>query len=208
MSRVLKIKVFAGTILIFISTVIVLFLKEDNSNISIKLEPSPSYRQKIKGTEAKIVIYEFSDFSCPACEKMHFYLKDLIDYFPYIRVDFKHYPLTNLHPNAMKAAIWAECAGKEYGKFWEFADLLFSTRDKWSNSTDSTKYFEEFSKKISLDLYVMKNCVSSSNAIDLVKKDMNEGDRIGVDSTPTFFLNGKKAIGGHQLVERLKEVIK
>ncbi len=209
MKKVLKIKILVASMLLFIATMLVLFLKTNSRELKVvSLSPTPKYREKTVGQKSNVIIYEFSDFSCPACQKMHFYVKELVAYFPDVKVSFKHYPLTTIHPNAFKAALWAECAGKEYGKFWEFADLLFSLREKWSNSSEPLQYFEDFSKKLSLDISVMKRCVSDSNAVDLVKADMNEGDRIGVDSTPTFFVNGKKAVGGVELVERLKEVIK
>ena len=207
MSRVLAIKISLGILVIFLSSVFILFLKGD-SRVYLNFQPLPSYRQKGSDVDAKVVIYEFSDLSCPACERSHFYLKNLLDYFPYVKVNFKHYPLTNIHPYAFKAAVWAECAGMKYSKFWEFVDLLFMNRQKWSNSQDHERFFEEYSRELLMNVSVMRDCVERSQAADLVKSDMDEGDRIGVDSTPTFFVNGKKAVGGAELVERLKEVIK
>lgn len=208
MNKVVSTKILIGLMIIFISTLFILFFVKRTDSIIVNLEPSPNYRQKIKSNDSKIVIYEFSDFSCPACQKIHFYLKDVVEYFPYISINFRHYPLTTIHPYAFKASIWAECAGIKYSKFWEFADILFLERQKWSNNPDYEKLFEEYSKRISMDVSVIKECVKKSDAIELVKKDMKEGDRIGVDSTPTFFVNGKKAVGGLELVERLKEVIR
>lgn len=208
MDKVLRVKIALSLLIIITASFFVVLIKKLNYQKVFELSPSPAYRQKIVGNEAKIVIYEFSDFSCPACMRMHFYLKDLVNYFNYIRIDFRHYPLTNIHPNALKAAVWAECAGMNYGKFWEFADLLFSNRDKWSNSADAGVFFEDFSKKLSMDINVMKNCVNSKEAFEMVTKDMKEADRLGVDSTPTFFVRGKKAVGGQELVDILKQSIK
>lgn len=207
MKKVWYVKIIVGGVLIILSSLCVLFFGKKEGSVSFNIEPSPHYRQK--GAEnSKVVIYEFSDLACPACEKAHFYLNDVVKYFPYVSVSFKHYPLTNIHPHAFKAAVWAECAGMRYSKFWEFVDILFSNRKRWSDNSDYEKLFEEYALTLSMDVKVIKECVERSQAIELVKKDMKEGDMVGVDATPTFFVNNKKAVGGFELVERLKEVIR
>lgn len=207
MKKILYIKVFLSLLIILVVTIFVLFIKPDNKNYIFKIEPSPFYRQKIK-TNEKTTIYEFSDFACPACQRMHFYLKELIEYFPDIKIEFKHYPLTEIHPYAFKASLWAECAGIKYSRFWDFADILFKERNKWSNNPDHEKLFEDYARSLSMDSRVLKDCVNNVETQKIIKKDMEEGDKLGIDSTPTFFINGKKAVGGMELVERLKEVIK
>lgn len=207
MKKILYIKFLLAFVIVSITTIFILIIKPDNKDYIFKIDPSPSYRQKTKNQE-RIVIYEFSDFACPACQRMHFYLKELTDYFPYIKIEFKHYPLTEIHPYAFKASLWAECSGIKYSKFWDFADLLFKERNKWANNNEYEKLFENYAKSLSMDVNTLKECVKKSETSNLIKKDIEEGDRLGVDSTPTFFINGKKAVGGMELIEKLKEVIK
>lgn len=209
MKKFIYLKLFIGLMIIVLVTSVVLIIKPKGADYSFNLESSPLYRQKIKDKDLeRVVIYEFSDFSCPACKNMHFYLKELVEYFPYIKITFKHYPLTEIHPYALKASLWAECAGIKYSKFWEFADLLFKEREKWSNNPEHEKIFEGYAKSLSMDIKTLRECSQSLETKNMVKRDMEEGERLGIDSTPTFFINGKKAVGGMELIEKLKEIIK
>lgn len=88
----------------------------------------------IRGDEnAKITLVEYSDFQCPFCEQAFPTVKQIMqDYKGKVRLVYKQYPITSLHPNAMIAAEASECA-KEQGKFWEYHDLLFTNQQSWAS---------------------------------------------------------------------------
>ncbi|MEF3280540.1 MAG: DsbA family protein [Elusimicrobiota bacterium] len=204
MTRLMGIKIIAAFIMIFVSTSIIFIMTETGKNIS-DIEPSPSYRQE-GNPKAKIIIIEYSDFACPACANAYIYLKNLIKYFGNdFVVNFKHFPLMTIHPYSFQAAVWAECAGKEYGKFWEFSDVLIKNRMEWSNNRDFSALFSKYAKEIGINPDLMKKCVSESNAIEIVKKDIEKADKLKLDSTPTFFVNGKIAVGLMELIELIKK---
>lgn len=99
-------------------------------NENLKVLPD-DYILGSKDKEAKITIFEFSDFQCPFCQKFQLNINQaLAEYKDKIRIIFKHFPLRSIHPNAQKAAEAAECAGLQ-GKFWEYADELFAKQGSW-----------------------------------------------------------------------------
>lgn len=205
MKRITGIKILIGFIIVLISTSVVLLIKNDPPEIS-DLELSPSYRQT-GNKNAKIIIIEYSDFSCPACEGAHQYIKNLIKYFGNdFLINFKHFPLTEIHPYSFQAAVWSECAGIKYNKFWEFGNILFENRKQWMNNKEYKKLFYDYSKKINLNPVELEKCVNGENAIDIVKSDMKRADLLKLNSTPTFFVNGKIAVGVMELIQRIKEV--
>lgn len=213
MKKALKVKIFVSFLVVVLVLPIVLFLQKKirTDNVREKLlqiKIPPDYRQKNLSNTTKIEVIEFSDFSCPACANMHFYLKDATDYFQKIHLVFKHYPLTDIHPNAFKASLWAECAGKEYGRFWDFADILFKNRQEWSFVKDPVVFFKKYAAELKMNSELLEKCSFSSDAVDIVKNDIREGDELKIDATPTFFVNKKRAVGGYELIETLKKEMK
>ncbi len=195
-------------ILIFISTVVVLFIEIKQIEMFQDTEKTYSYR-RVGNPQAKILIIEYSDFACPACAKMNEYLKNLIKYFSNdFEINFKHYPLISIHPYSFDAAVWVECAGIESNKFFEVGDLLFKNQKEWSNSKDYLKYFEKYTVEVKGDLEKIKRCYNSIEASERVKKDIEKAEKLRIDSTPTFFVNGKKAVGGWEFIEAIKEAKK
>ena len=204
MKKIISIKFIILFIIIFFSTSIVLLIKGRKTSVSDKT-PSPSYR--IKGNkDAKIIIIEYSDFACPACSYMNEYLNNLLSYFPNDFVlHFKHLPLINIHPNSFNAAVWAECVGMKENKFFEFADILFKRKNEWSNANDYLKFFEKYTREIGIDLDKIRSCYNSGETVDIVKLDIKKADKLGIDSTPTFFVNGRIAVGGSALIDEIKK---
>ncbi|MBP7795799.1 MAG: thioredoxin domain-containing protein [Elusimicrobiales bacterium] len=205
MKKITGIKIIAGFFLLLAATVIILITTEEPKEVLYDTEKTPSYRQK-GNSEAKIVIIEYTDFACPACAAANTYVSNLIKYFgDDFNVNFKHYPLTSIHPYSFNAAVWSECVGKEYNKFWEFSDMLFNRRLEWWDKKDYSKLFKAYAAELGIDDKRIAKCLGSSDAIDLVKKDMESGDKFKVDSTPTFFVNGRKAVGVMELIEEIKK---
>ncbi|OGY71631.1 MAG: hypothetical protein A3H59_02035 [Candidatus Jacksonbacteria bacterium RIFCSPLOWO2_02_FULL_43_9] len=136
---------------------------------------------------ASIVVKEFSDFQCPACGAAHPMVKNILSEFKNnIRFELYHFPLISIHPYAFGAALAAECANDQ-GKFWEMGDTLFDNQQNLLPS-DLTLY----AGQIGLDQVNFDACLDSRAHRDRVNDDINQGNAFGVNSTPTFFLDGQK----------------
>ncbi len=145
-----------------------------------------SPRPYLGSAQAKVVIEEFSDFQCPACKAAQPLLKDIIDTFgERLKLSYKHYPLVSIHTNAFRAALAAECANDQ-DKFWAYHDKLFSEQPALSRS-DLLSY----AAGLGLDNGKFTACLDSKAKTEVVRQDINEGDKKGINSTPSFLLNGQ-----------------
>jgi len=169
---------------------------------------APAYRQK-GPADAAAVIVAYSDFQCPACGHAVETLKHLESlHAGDMRVIFKHRPWERNHPNAVKAAVAAECAGRQ-GRFWEFHDKLFASQSDWGHAEDPLAKFSAFAKAQNLKLEEFETCRADPATLAVVRADMKEADRRFVNSTPTFFVNGVRMVGARQLgTLGLKEIEK
>ncbi len=152
------------------------------------------------GASAKVVIHEFSDFECPFCARGKAVVDQIAQaYGDKVKIAFRHFPL-NFHPNAKPAAIASICA-HEQGKFWEFHDKLFAN----AKSLNPENY-KAWAKEVGLDVAKFDACVADGKASGRVDSDMAAAEEIGVNSTPTFFVNGKKVAGALPF-EQFKQMI-
>lgn len=142
---------------------------------------------------AKVTLVEYSDFECPFCGRFHPTVKELLaKYGDDVRVVYRHYPLTSIHPNAVPAAEASECAA-EQGKFWEFADEAFN------NQTNLTaQFFKDTAKKLGLNASKFDSCVSSRKYKTRVENDIASGNAAGVQGTPHSIVIGPN--GEQQIV--------
>ena len=150
----------------------------------------------IRGAEnAKVTIIEYSDFQCPACAAYYPLVERLInESSTTIRFVYRHFPLFPLpHKNAMIASQAAEAAGMQ-GKFWEMYRLLFENQTSWENSNTAEAVFEGYAERIGLNLPAYKKDVDSPEIKARVERDRAEGQSLGINGTPTFFVNGKAII--------------
>ncbi len=141
---------------------------------------------------APLKVVEFGDFQCPACGQAYPIVKKVLennkDEFFFV---FRHYPLS-LHKNAKFAAQASEAAAIQ-GKFWEMHDLIYENQNEWSDSGKIQEIFEGYADKIGLDKSKFKDDIDKTTGI--VNEDYALGNKVGVQSTPTFFINGKKYPG-------------
>lgn len=143
--------------------------------------------------DAKIVLIEYGDYSCPGCTTLEGNIKKVLkDYGKEISVVFRHFPITSIHPNSKIAAAYAEAAGLQ-GKFWEMHDKLFSNRTDWSGvSADKRdKIFDEYAKQLGLDMDKLKKDISSNKVAQKIAFDQAIGKASGVSGTPSVLLNGR-----------------
>lgn len=161
--------------------------------------------QKVGSDSARVKLVEYSDFQCPACKAVSGEVDSLIesnpDGFQFI---YKHFPLPQ-HKNSKKAAVLAEFAGTQ-GKFFEMGRRLFETQPEWTDLADPTEYFVNLAGEMGLDTVLAKKSLDENSRLDVVMADLNEGNSIGVNSTPTFYLNGKKINLGNG--NSLSEIVK
>ena len=144
--------------------------------------------------EAPATLIEYADFQCPACGVYYPLIKTLEQNFPdKLAVVFRHFPLSAIHFNALPAARVAEAAGKQ-GKFWEMHDKLFEKQNEWSdlNSGKAKDAVIKYAETMGLDKNLFESQIDSSEVKDKVEADSKSGLKSGVNSTPTFILNGKK----------------
>ncbi len=203
MSKLTKVRIFSAVFIAAVLTFVIFQLRESEASPT---PLSPAFRRA--GSEKPaITIFEYSDLACPACAAANSKLKSVLSvYGGKIQVNFKHYPLTGIHRFSLDAAVFADCAGKQ-GKFWEFADLLFENREKWANNENFKKEFESYAKKISLNFEQMEKCYLDPQSLKEVKNDISRGDLKGIDATPTFFINGKRAVGAGQMINELRRLL-
>ena len=149
----------------------------------------------VKGnSESKVSLVEYSDFQCPACGLYYPLVKQLTAEFgDRIEFTYRHFPLSQIHPNADIAARAAEAAGKQE-KFWEMHDKLFENQRTWSGARDAKKLFIEYAGSLGLNTVQFEEDMDSREVKEKVRLDYKTGIDSGVNSTPTFFLNGKKII--------------
>ncbi len=154
------------------------------------------------GADAKVTIVEYSDFQCPFCSKASVTLAELEKkYGNKIKVAFKNFPLP-FHSQARLAAEAAQCANEQGVKyFWKMHDTMF---------TDQTKLDKDnliaSAKKAGVKEDQFKSCLEATKFKAVIDNDMAEGQKLGIKSTPTFFINGK-LVSGAQPIEVFSEVI-
>ena len=151
--------------------------------------------------DAPVTIVEFSDFECPYCALLAPVLDEVKRrYGDKVRLVYRHYPLTGIHPDAWKAAEASLCAF-EQGRFWEFHDLLFAEQGALTVAD-----LKEKAVQLDLDADAFGECLDSGRHYDAVLADLRAGDAAGVSGTPAMFLNGR-FVGGAVSFEALAELI-
>ncbi len=143
-------------------------------------------------SDAKVTLIEYSDFQCPACKSYEPIIKQLRESYTAeeLKFVFRHFPLRSIHPNADLAAQAAESAGEE-GKFWEMKDVLFEKQSEWAEEKDPRGFFSAYAQGLGLDVAEFEEDMKSDDdSKERVEKDYQSGVALGINSTPTFILNG------------------
>ncbi|MEJ2371804.1 MAG: thioredoxin domain-containing protein, partial [Gemmatimonadales bacterium] len=118
-----------------------------------------------------------------------------------VRWVFYDYPLEQ-HPHAIPAALAARCAG-EQGRFWQMHDLMFARQSQWSPKDDARGDFEELAEELGLDRGAYRECVRDGRYLEQIFASAKYGQRLGVNSTPTLFVNGQRAPQDYEELERM-----
>ncbi|MFA7278249.1 MAG: thioredoxin domain-containing protein [Candidatus Gracilibacteria bacterium] len=145
-----------------------------------------------KGTPGKPVLIEYSDFQCPACAAYYPVVKQVVsEYSGRIQFSYRHFPLYELHKNALESSYAAQASGKQ-GKFWEMHDKLFERQKDWSDLDDPKPTFEQYAKELGLNVDTFKKDSASTEVRDAVAQSRASGEAADVGGTPSFFFNGKR----------------
>jgi protein-disulfide isomerase len=141
--------------------------------------------------QAKIILVEYGDFECPACIEFEpSVVSVLTTYGDKIAFIYRHFPLSQ-HKNAMPAARAAEAAGLQ-GKFWEMHDVLNKNHTDWEKESNPKDKFTQYAKELNLDEQKFTSDFDSDQVKNKIQADLLGGQRLGINQTPTFFLNGQK----------------
>jgi protein-disulfide isomerase len=160
--------------------------------------PQPIARQasgNVRGlANAPFTLVEYGDYECPPCAVSHRIVKELLEKYPErVNYEFRPFPLTAIHPTAMRAAVAAQAAADQ-GKYWEMHDALFEIQ-KTKRAPLNEAQLIEMAKSLGLDAAQFMRSTETHEAELKIQKAMDAARAAGVESVPTFFLNGKKVEG-------------
>lgn len=144
---------------------------------------------------AAVSVIEYGDFQCPACAVYETVMRQLRqEYGDRVAFSFRHFPLTQIHANAMSSSEAAEAAGQQ-GKFWEMYDLLYTKQNEWSKAAPASvvaDFYTGYALSIGLDVAKFNADMKSDAVREKIRADMASANAARVDHTPTFFVNLKQ----------------
>ena len=172
--------------------------------IPFGVDPFAPARDKLKGAfgpsrggqNPPIDVVEFSDLQCPHCKVAQPVVEKLIADFPQVRFTFQQFPLpASLHPWALKAAQYADCAGQmNKDAFWKYVDAIFENQGGIALATADDK-LKELATASGLDAAKISACAASPETDARIKKSQALGATLDVNETPTVFINGRRVPG-------------
>ena len=156
--------------------------------------------------ETAVVIREFSDFQCPACRAFSFNINQFMkEYGDKVKHIFYDFPLLSIHKNSLGASMAARCAEAQ-GNFWGYHDILFDRQKNWETSQNPEDVFAGYAKELNLDENALRVCLNEKRYEEIVKKNLDKANELGLNSTPTIFINDKKFKGVLSVDDLKKEV--
>lgn len=176
--------------------------KDSFADLMSKIDVNGRPTRGAKG--AKVVVVNYDDFECPYCSRMHATLfpEILKEYGDRVTFIYKDYPLSDIHPWAIHAAVDANClAAQNSDAYWDFADYIHANKHDIDGEKTQGARLEALDKAAVLqgqqhseDAAKLQACIKTQNE-DAVRASMKEGDDIGVNATPTLFINGQRIDG-------------
>lgn len=148
-------------------------------------------------TSGKVVLIEYGDIQCPACGSAHPNMRTISEqYQGQLTFIFRNFPLSSIHPNARAAAAAVEAAGLQ-GKYWEMQNLMYESQNQWSSLTgnDRDSQFVAYAKQLGLDTTKFTSDLTGDPIKQKLAFDLALSNKVGIDSTPTFYLDGTKLDG-------------
>lgn len=156
--------------------------------------------------DAPVTLIEYGDFQCPACGAYDPVMEELFAiYGDQVRFVFRHFPLTQIHPNAMAGHRAAEAAGRQ-GMFFEMGHLLYQRQAEWVQADNAATIIESYAIQLDLDLDRYRQDVNDSSVLEIINDQSRSGEAFDISATPTFILNGER-INSPQSIEEFQQVI-
>ena len=186
----------------------------NTKDTAIQLRPVIS-SDHIKGNiDAKIIVVEYSDLECPFCKVFHDTMHKVMENNDKVAWVFRHYPIPQLHPKAFKEAEATECAYEQGGNdaFWKYTDRIFEITP--SNNGLAESELPKIAEYVGLNAASFNECLASGKFKDKIEQDIEDGNKAGVNGTPSSFIlvKGKvvDTIPGAQpyeaVMQRLSEI--
>ncbi|AMJ55236.1 MULTISPECIES: DsbA family protein [Stenotrophomonas] len=136
--------------------------------------------------DAPVILVEYGDYQCPYCGEAYEGIKELQAQFgASLCFVFRNFPLSDDHPQALPAAVFAEYAAT-HGKFWEAHDALYENQDRLGPA-----FYVELARELALDIEGLQEALEAGQLASRIQADLNGGLRSGVNGTPSFFINGQ-----------------
>lgn len=162
---------------------------------AVATESTASAESESAKNDNKITIVEFSDFQCPACKASLPAVNQVLLKYPNdVRLVYRHFPLDGIHPNARFAAEASEAVAMiDPALFWPMHDLIFEKQAEWADIADKkviTEMFTSYAETVGADRQTFLANLEKSEIRDLVQNDVTAATAVGVNATPTFFVNG------------------
>jgi protein-disulfide isomerase len=184
-----------------------LFLKSRSEAVSDSTATNPPQQGTTNPVSITVRLEEFCDYQSLACAALHPVLKKLREEFgPNLNVVFRNLPLADGNKNAVAAARAAEAARKQ-NKFWEMHDALFERQQTWQDQPNPGLTFSQLAKDIGLDASQFARDMDDEQIQFRIEADRDEAVRLGVDATPTVFINGRKLRAEAMSLEGIRRAI-
>jgi len=153
----------------------------------------------VKGSNtAKVIVVGFGDMQCPACASQERFVTELLAKYPNdVKFIFRHFPLVGVHANAQMAAQAVEAAATfDLATFWKLHDYLYLNQSDWSelDKNGLKQKLGEYADKLQIDKVELMKRIESQEVKDRIATDVSDANKLGVDGTPTFYVNGQKTL--------------
>ncbi|MFH1072700.1 MAG: thioredoxin domain-containing protein [Nanoarchaeota archaeon] len=185
-----KYAVFVFLLISLIPLLVLACSKNDNSGLIFAPEPGHEFIPQNYTADGRLIIYEFSDFQCPACGAAFQTVQRIkLDYAGRIQFIYKHFPLVNIHENAFRAAIAAECA-RDQDRFEEYHNVLFQNQQNLKE-----KSLQNYARNFGMDMNAFNSCLASKETLPRIQNDVYDSFAAGIGATPSFIIAGEKYEG-------------
>lgn len=195
----------------------VYFALQENNGGPRLMPLDPAYTQRVqKGywaegqDNAPVILAEYGDFQCPGCDAMFPIIAQAVsDNKDFVQFQFRNFPLINLHNKAKQGAEAAESAGRQ-GQFWQMHDKLYITQQTWTDQTtfQFTSTLEQYAKDLGLNIEQFKKDMRDNSVDDQIDIDVKAGTDLGIQGTPSLYINGKFVNSLPQSADALTSLLK
>ncbi len=170
------------------------------ANVTVTAADTSGFHGYFMGSDsAPVEVTEYADYQCPGCQQFELLqmpiVREQLIGTGRVRWRYRDFPIDQLHSHARVAAHAAACAD-EQGRYWDMHRLLYQGQSNWAESGKADNYFRDYAKQLGLDLDRYDACMKSGKYAGRIQASKDEGERVGVNSTPTLLIRGRLYPGG------------